>query len=69
MNSPSTVVDVHLHLAPGLDVVVDGTDKPYANTSELRLGDAAGRAVRVINPRRLLRESDAPTQVRRPARC
>jgi hypothetical protein len=41
----------------GIDVVVNGTDKPYASTSELRLGDAADRAVRVVNPRRLLGES------------
>ena len=41
----------------GIDVVVNGTDKPYASTSELRLGDAADRAVRVVDPRRLLGES------------
>lgn len=38
----------------GIDVVVNGTDRPYATTSELRLGDAADRAVRSVNPRRLL---------------
>lgn len=38
----------------GIDPIVNGTDRPYANTSELRLGDAADRAVRVVNPRRLL---------------
>jgi hypothetical protein len=38
----------------GIDVLVNGTDRPYAGTSELRLGDAADRAVRVTNPRRLL---------------
>lgn len=38
----------------GIDVLVNGTDRPYAGTSELRLGDAADRAVRVVNPRRLL---------------
>ena len=42
----------------GIDVVVNGTDKPYAGTSELRLGAAADRAVREVNPRRLLGESD-----------
>ena len=42
----------------GIDVIVNGTDKPYASTSELRLGDAADRAVRVVNPRRLLGESE-----------
>ncbi len=43
----------------GIDVVVNGTDKPYASTSELRLGDAADRAVRVVNPARLLGPQDA----------
>ncbi|MET3806284.1 hypothetical protein ABIB25_003294 [Nakamurella sp. UYEF19] len=43
----------------GIDVVVNGTDRPYATTSELRLGDAADRAVRVVNPRRLLGEPTA----------
>lgn len=38
----------------GVDVLVNGTDRPYAGTSELGLGDAADRAVRVVNPRRLL---------------
>jgi len=38
----------------GIDVLVNGTDRPYAGTSELGLGDAADRAVRVVNPRRLL---------------
>ena len=38
----------------GIDVLVNGTDRPYAGTSELRLGDAADRAVRVVNPRRML---------------
>ena len=38
----------------GIDPIVNGTDRPYAGTSELRLGEAADRAVRVVNPRRLL---------------
>ncbi len=38
----------------GIDVVVNGTDRPYAGPTELHLGDAADRAVRVVNPRRLL---------------
>lgn len=38
----------------GIDVVVNGTDRPYAGPTNLRMGDAATYAVRVTNPARLL---------------
>ncbi|MQA93789.1 MAG: amidohydrolase family protein [Streptosporangiales bacterium] len=38
----------------GIDVIVNGTDRPYAEPAELCLGDAATHAIRRSNPRRLL---------------
>ncbi|MFI7635740.1 amidohydrolase [Nonomuraea sp. NPDC049400] len=38
----------------GIDVVVNGSDAPYAKAPEPGLGAAAGHAIRVVNPRRLL---------------
>jgi hypothetical protein len=40
--------------ALGVDVVVFGTDRPYAEPTDPDLGAAATRAIRVANPRRLL---------------
>jgi predicted TIM-barrel fold metal-dependent hydrolase len=38
----------------GIDVVVNGTDRPYAGPTDLRMGEAATHAIRVTNPTRLL---------------
>ncbi|MTD14443.1 amidohydrolase family protein [Nakamurella sp. YIM 132087] len=38
----------------GIDVIVHGTDRPYAGPVDLALGDAGMYAVRVTNPTRLL---------------
>jgi hypothetical protein len=38
----------------GVDVVVNGSDAPYATAPEPGLGEAASHAIRVVNPRRLL---------------
>ena len=38
----------------GIDVIVNGSDRPYAEPSALPGGDAAARAITVINPLRLL---------------
>lgn len=38
----------------GIDQVVHGTDRPYADASELRQGEAADVAIRQNNPHRLL---------------
>ncbi|MBO3746230.1 amidohydrolase [Streptosporangiaceae bacterium NEAU-GS5] len=38
----------------GVDVVVNGSDQPYAEAAELPFGDAAHHAVQVTNPARLL---------------
>ncbi|MQY03263.1 amidohydrolase family protein [Actinomadura macrotermitis] len=40
--------------ALGVDVVVHGTDRPYAGPRDLGLGEAAAHAFRVANPYRLL---------------
>ncbi|WP_067489572.1 amidohydrolase family protein [Actinomadura hibisca] len=40
--------------ALGVDVVVHGTDRPYAEPRDLALGEAATHAFRVANPHRLL---------------
>lgn len=45
--------------ALGIDVIVLGSDRPYAEPAELHLGDAARHAVCVANPRRLLEGSTA----------
>ncbi|MFI6387564.1 amidohydrolase family protein [Nonomuraea sp. NPDC050540] len=38
----------------GVDVVVNGSDAPYAKAPDPGLGNAAAHAIRVTNPRRLL---------------
>lgn len=38
----------------GIDVVVNGSDAPYAKAPDPGLGAAADHAIRVVNPRRLL---------------
>jgi hypothetical protein len=38
----------------GVDVVCDGSDRPYAPPTRFELGDAVDHALRVANPRRLL---------------
>ncbi|MDF5753273.1 amidohydrolase [Spongiactinospora sp. TRM90649] len=38
----------------GVDVVVNGSDRPYATAPETGLGAAADHAIRTANPRRLL---------------
>ncbi|SDO96996.1 Predicted metal-dependent hydrolase, TIM-barrel fold [Nakamurella panacisegetis] len=38
----------------GIDVVVNGTDRPYAGPTQFRMGDAADHAFSVANPTRLL---------------
>jgi hypothetical protein len=40
--------------ALGIDVVCNGSDRPYAAPSALALGDAAAHAIHTVNPRRLL---------------
>ncbi|MFI0451681.1 amidohydrolase [Actinomadura sp. 6N118] len=40
--------------ALGIDVIVHGTDRPYAGPADLALGEAAHHAFRVTNPHRLL---------------
>lgn len=42
----------------GIDVLVLGSDRPYAAPLDRLLGDAATYAVRVANPRRLMHEQD-----------
>jgi hypothetical protein len=43
----------------GIDVIVLGSDRPYADPPDLQLGDAAAHAIGVVNPSRLL-EGAAP---------
>jgi 6-methylsalicylate decarboxylase len=38
----------------GVDALVNGSDRPYAEPPELELGAAAARALRTVNPLRLL---------------
>ncbi|MEV0230541.1 amidohydrolase [Nonomuraea sp. NPDC050786] len=45
----------------GIDVVVNGSDAPYAKAPEPGLGAAAGHAIRVVNPRRLLHRRETRT--------
>ena len=40
--------------ALGIDTIVLGSDRPYAEVSDLHLGDAAAQAISVVNPSRLL---------------
>jgi predicted TIM-barrel fold metal-dependent hydrolase len=54
----------------GIDVIVHGSDRPYATPADLRLDPAARFAVRDTNPIHLLdpRRSDAHRHTARPAR-
>ena len=52
--------------ALGIDVLVLGSDRPYAEPIESLLGDAATQAVRVDNPRRALGGGRAPDSRPRP---
>ncbi|MDF2704439.1 MAG: amidohydrolase [Nonomuraea muscovyensis] len=45
----------------GVDVVVNGSDAPYATAPEPGLGEAASHAIRVVNPRRLLGRKETLT--------
>jgi hypothetical protein len=38
----------------GIDVVCHGSDRPYAAPSDPGLGEAARRAIRSVNPGRML---------------
>jgi hypothetical protein len=44
--------------ALGVDVIVHGTDRPYADPRDLALGEAARHAFRVTNPQRLLKREE-----------
>ncbi|XVQ12993.1 amidohydrolase [Spirillospora sp. CA-255316] len=44
--------------ALGVDVIVHGTDRPYAAPRDLALGEAAQHAFRVTNPQRLLKREE-----------
>nr|BFE34283.1 hypothetical protein GCM10010200_065340 [Actinomadura rugatobispora] len=46
--------------ALGVDVIVHGTDRPYAAPRDLALGEAAHHAFRVTNPHRLLKREERP---------
>jgi hypothetical protein len=45
----------------GVDVVVNGSDAPYATAPEPGLSEAASHAIRVVNPRRLLGRKETLT--------
>ncbi|MET7463906.1 amidohydrolase [Nonomuraea sp. NPDC005501] len=45
----------------GVDVVVNGSDAPYATAPDPGLGAAAAHAIRVTNPRRLLARKETRT--------
>jgi len=45
----------------GVDVVVNGSDAPYATAPDPHLGEAAAHAIRVTNPRRLLGRKETRT--------
>jgi hypothetical protein len=45
----------------GIDVVCHGSDRPYAAPTHPALGEAARRAIRTVNPERLL--ADVPQEV------
>jgi hypothetical protein len=60
---PNVFVDTSTHgrqaidvlvRALGIDVIVLGSDRPYADPADPHLGDAAAHAVSVVNPCRLL---------------
>lgn len=46
--------------ALGVDVIVHGTDRPYAHPRDLSLGEAARHAFRIANPHRLLTGEERP---------
>jgi hypothetical protein len=48
----------HLTRALGIDAVVLGSDRPYAEPADPLLGGAAQQAITVTNPHRLLKGSD-----------
>jgi predicted TIM-barrel fold metal-dependent hydrolase len=50
----------HLTRALGIDPVVLGSDRPYAEPVDVGLGDAARHAITVTNPRRLLGLAEGP---------
>jgi predicted TIM-barrel fold metal-dependent hydrolase len=65
---PDTFVDTSSHgrqavdalvRALGIDVVVLGSDRPYAEPADLHLGASAAHAIGLVNPSRLL-EGAAP---------
>ncbi|MFC3978867.1 amidohydrolase family protein [Streptosporangium jomthongense] len=43
----------------GIDVVVNGSDQPYATAPDPALGEAAGHAIAVTNPSRLLNRKES----------
>jgi hypothetical protein len=45
----------------GIDVVVNGSDAPYARAPEPGLGAAADHAIKVVNPRRLISGKETRT--------
>ncbi|GIH29655.1 hypothetical protein Aph01nite_79650 [Acrocarpospora phusangensis] len=45
----------------GIDVVVNGSDLPYAESAPLDFGDAARHAIQVANPARLLSRKESPS--------
>jgi hypothetical protein len=45
----------------GVDVVVNGSDAPYAKAPDPGMGAAAAHAIRVSNPRRLLNRRETRT--------
>jgi 6-methylsalicylate decarboxylase len=45
----------------GIDVVVNGSDQPYAESAPLDFGDAARHAITVANPARLLSRKESPS--------
>ncbi|GAA1005973.1 hypothetical protein Aple_040690 [Acrocarpospora pleiomorpha] len=45
----------------GIDVVVNGSDQPYAESASLDFGDAARNAIQVANPARLLSRKESPS--------
>lgn len=49
----------------GVDVIVNGSDAPYATAPDPGLGEAAAHAIRLTNPRRLL--GPGPSRARRAA--
>lgn len=52
----------------GIDVLVNGSDRPYADPVTPELGDAALHALRSTNPDRLLHSQEAPDDIALSAR-